>query len=282
MMVDAELIVAIHNIQKTLTRVLGSYKALSKALERFEKKDALERQDYLSDALTALNQTDLSLMGCADQKALLCEELETRYRGLRLQAHNLLMEGLKARIDNPAHMKIISDNPCVVYVHPLTLEVQFDAAKATWTYAHETLATTSLDPEEIMAMHAQLLDAFRATRIDSAQFFACCKMAYEMLLIKNHLRYEDRVNIVDLLTPLAWLWPEDRQGKKGMNALPRYILAYQLQKLRADHHLQHQNVRLDLGAATGGTTRNKNHVLYIPQGPTEGQYYLTICFRNTP
>ena len=279
-MVDDELIVAIQNIQKTLTRVLNGYKALSKSLERFEKKDALERQDYLAEALATLKTADLSIIGCADQKALLCRAIEDRHRALRLNAHHTLIEGLKGIIENPAHLKIISDNPCVIYIHPLTLEVQFDAAKATWTYAHEPLATTSLDPGEIMASHAQLLDAFRATRIDSAQFFNCCRMAYEMLLIKNGLRHEERVNIVDLLTPIAWLWPEAQQGKKGMTSLPRYILAYQFQKLRADHMLQSQNLRIDLGAATGGTTRNKNNVLYIPQGATEGQYYLSICFRN--
>ena len=279
-MVDDELIVAIQNIQKTLTRVLNGYKALSKSLDRFEKKDALERQDYLAEAIATLKTADLSIIGCADQKAILCRALEDRHLALRLNAHHNLLEGLKKIVENPAHLKIISDNPCVIYIHPLTLEVQLDAAKATWTYAHETLATTSLDPNEIMASHAQLLDAFRAIRIDPAQFFNCCRMAYEMLLIKNNLRREERVNIVDLLTPLAWLWPEAQQGKKGLSALPRYILAYQFQKLRADHLLQSQNMRIDLGAATGGTTRNKNNVLYIPQGATEGQYYLTICFRN--
>ena len=282
MLLDEELITAIQNMQKSLTRVLNGYKALSKAFERFEKSDALERQDYLADAISALKAADLSIIGCADQKTLICKSLEERHRTLRLNAHHRLIDGLKAKLEHPEHMKLISDSPCVIYIHPLTLEVQFEAAKATWTYAHETLATTSLDPDEIMKSHTQLLDTFRATRIDSAQFFACCKMAYEMALIKNGLRREERVNIVELLTPLAWLWPEAQQGKKGMTALPRYILAYQLQKLRADHLLQNQNVRIDLGAATGGTTRNKNNVLYIPQGTTEGQYYLTICFRNAP
>ena len=277
---DDELILNFQTMQKTLKRVLDSYKALTKSLEKLEKKDALSRQDYLADTLNALKTADLSIIGCADRKDILCKELEERLRDLRLNAHRTLITGLTERVANPAHMKLVSDNPLVIYVHPLTLEVQFDACKATWTYAHEALDTTSLDPDEIMAAHAARLDIFRATRIDSAHFFSLCRQAYEMAIIKNNLKSGDRVDLVDLLTPLAWLWPAEQSSKKAFSPLPKYILAYQLQKLRSDKMLQNNGFRIDLGAATGGTTRNKNNVLYIPHSSIEGQYYLSICFRK--
>ena len=249
---DAELISTLQTMQKSLKRALEGYRTLAKALERMDREAALERQDYLSDAVAAIRAADLSVLGCADQK----------------------------RVENKAHMKMVSDNPLVVYIHPLTLEVNFEAAKCTWTYAHETLSTVSLAPEEIMAEHAHLVDAFRAARIDSAQFFTICHKAYEMALIRAGQKPTERVDIVELLTPMAWLWPETHAGKKGMAQLPRYLMAYQLQKLRSDRMLQQNGLRLDLGAATGGTTRNKSGVLYIPQGASEGQYYLSICFRE--
>ncbi len=280
MIEDSELVLSFQAMQKTLKRVLDSYKSLSKALEQFNKKDALARQDYLSEALTAIKNADLSIIGCADRKDTLTRELEDRLRALHLNAHRTLVTGLADHVENQAHMKIVSDNPLVIYVHPLTLEVQFDNYKATWTYAHEPLATTSLDPAEIMATHAELLDAFRAARIDSNQFFTLCRQAYEMAAIKNGVKFGERVNLVDLLTPLAWLWPDDQKGKKGFTTLPKYLFAYQLQKLRADKLLQNGDVRIDLGAATGGTTRNKNNVLYVPHSSVEGQYYLSICYRH--
>lgn len=280
MTADEELILNFQTMQKTLKRVLDSYKALSKSLEKLEKKDALLRQDYLADALNTIKNADLSIIGCADRKDILCKELEERLRTLRLNAHRALITGISERVANPSQMKIVSDNPLVIYVHPLTLEVQFDACKATWTYAHETLDTTSLDPDEIMAAHAARLDIFRASRIDSAQFFSLCRQAYEMAIIKNNLKSGDRVDLVELLNPLSWLWPNDLSSKKSLAPFPKYILAYQLQKLRADKLLQNNGYRIDLGAATGGTTRNKNNVLYIAHSSVEGQYYLSICFRK--
>ncbi len=274
------LLVTLQTMQKSLKRVMDSYKALSKALDRFDKNEALDRQDYLGDAIAALKTTDLTLIGCADQKELVCRGLEDRLHSLRLNAHRALVTGLTELVENKNHIKIISDNPLVIYVHPLTLEVNFETAKAKWTYAHEDMATTSLDPKEIMSVHADLLNTFRALRIESSQFFGICHMAYQMALIRNGLKIGDRVDIVELLAPLSWLWPDTPSSKKSAFQLPRYLLAYQLQKLRGDKMLQANGLRLDLGAATGGTTRNKSNVLYVPQGATEGQYYLTICFRS--
>lgn len=279
---DAELLTTLQTMQKSLKRVLDSYKAVTKALDKFDKNDALKRQDYLDDALSTLKTADLSIIGYADQKTLICGELEERLHAIRQNAKRNLITGLSEHVDmaNKAHFKILSDSPLVIYIHPLTLEVNFEAAKAKWTYAREELVTTSLDAKEIMSAHAEILESFRATRIDSAQFFTACKMAYEMTLIKRGLKQGERVDIVELLTPIAWLWPEPQCGKKGMTQLPRHIMAYQLQKLRAEKMISQNGIRVDLGAATGGTTRNKANVLYVPHSSTDGQYYLSICFRE--
>ena len=277
---DHALLAAIQATAKSLQKTLSSYKALTKALERLDKPSTLSRQDYLAEAYAALQSADLWLLGCGEQKNAIAEAIDHKLRTLRSTAHHALLSGLEACLENPGHMRIISDNPLVLFVHPLTLEVQFEQSRAQWTYAHEPLQTTSLDPKEIMGAHAQILDAIRDTRIDSGQFFSCCKKAYDMALIKDGIAMGSRVDLVELVAPLAWLWPLDRRAKKNFAVLPRHILAYQLQKLRADKMLQVQGWRMDLGSATGGTTRNKANVLYIPQGPTEGQYYLSICFRQ--
>ena len=276
---ESELLIAIQATSKALNKVLTGYKSLSKALEKLEDAKSLERQDYVGDALEQLKQNDLGPLGCGESQAAIVETLTNRLRDLRANAHHDMVVGLtKGMSDKPEQMKVLSDIPLVIYLHPLTLEVQFEQKKAVLTYAHEALATTSLDPDEILKTRAELLDVFRASRIDSSRFWEICRLAYDMVLLKNGQPAGSRVDIVELLPPLSWLWPNAAALKKNTQ-FPKYLLAYQLQKLRSDRMLQYQNLRLDLGTATGGSTKNKANVLYIPMGASEGQYYLSICFR---
>lgn len=276
---ESELLLVLKTTAKSVNKVLTSGKSLVKSLEKLDGAKALERQDYVSDALESLKTVDLSIYGCGAQQKEMVMALEQRLRSLRANAHHLLLAGLKKGVEKPENLRILSDNPLVVYVHPLTLEVQFEQAKATWTYAHESLAVTSLDPEEILSFHKSILDNFRALRVDSQTFWGVCKLAYEMVLLKHGQQMGSRVDIVELLAPLGWLWPNASSLKKGAG-FPRYLLAYQLQKLRSDGLLQNRGFRLDMGTATGGSTRNKANVLFVPMGISEGQYYLSICFRQ--
>ena len=277
---DSDLLIAIQTTAKALNKVLNGYKSLAKALEKLDSDKALERQDYVADAVDALKANDLNLVGCGESQSDIKQALSTKLRDLRANAHHNLVTGLaKGMADKTDHMKIVSDSPLVIYLHPLTLEVQFEQKKATLLYAHEPLANTSLDPDEILKTRAELIEVFKASRIDSSRFWDACYLAYEMVMLKNGQPAGSRIDIVELLPPLAWLWPNAAALKKN-TGLPKYLLAYQLQKLRADKMLQHKNLRLDLGSATGGSTKNKANVIYIPSGATEGQYYLSICFRQ--
>ena len=276
---ESELLTALVEVVKSVNKVVSEGKALSKALEKLDSSKALLRQDYVADALESLKDNDLRVYGHGEQQKALVHELEKRLHALRVNAHRILIEGLTQCADKPEHMKIISDNPLVIYMHPLTLEVYFEQAKAVWTYAHEPLQNVSLDAGEIMTAHQALVDTFRASRVDSKQFWQLLKLAYDMVLLKQGQPAGTRVDIVELLPPLGWLWPSAVATKKG-SSFPRYLLAYQIQKLRADGLLQNKGVRLELGTATGGSTRNKANVLFIPMGATEGQYYLSICFRQ--
>ena len=42
--------------------------------------------------------------------------------------------------------------------------------------------------------------------------------------------------------------------------------------------LERRGRRISLGTATGGSTRNKRNVLFVPVSVTDGQYYLSIVF----
>ena len=264
---------------RTVNQVVAASKPIAKALDKMGDVASLNRQDYVADALNAIQHADLAPYGGADSYAALIRGLEDRLRTLRTTARQDLIAGLNATAPKPDQIKMVSDSPLVLYVHPLTLEVNFEQCKTTWSYAREPMAQSSLDPSDIWNVYGELLDQFRAARIDSKSFWQALKAAYDIVLLKDGKPAGERIDIVDVLVPMAWIWPHAVQLKK-VTQFPRYLLAYQIQKLRQDGLIAHNGYRLDLGTATGGSTKNKANVLFIPMGPTEGQYYLTMCFRR--
>lgn len=265
-------------MSKALNKLLTQYRTAGKALEKLDSAKSLARQDHLAGASAALRLVDLGVFGLADQQRDIAHAIDARLRVLRQNASSELLEGLNRCLPTPNQMKMLSDNPLVLYLHPLTLEVDFEQSKGVLLYAHEAIQTCPLVAEDIMAAHASILGEIRETRIEASAFFEACKMAYDMVRIKDGLGIAERIDIVDLLVPLGWIWP--KQSKKGLPALARHILAYQLNRLRVDNLQQHKGWRIELGAATGATTRNKSNVLFVPHAQTEGQYYLSICFRQ--
>ena len=276
---DAELWSALQQMSRTVNQVVAASKPIAKALDKMGDVASLNRQDYVADALNAIQHADLAPYGGADSYAALIRGLEDRLRTLRTTARQDLIAGLNATAPKPDQIKMVSDSPLVLYVHPLTLEVNFEQCKTTWSYAREPMAQSSLDPSDIWNVYGELLDQFRAARIDSKSFWQALKAAYDIVLLKDGKPAGERIDIVDVLVPMAWSWPHAVQLKKATQ-FPRYLLAYQIQKLRQDGLIAHNGYRLDLGTATGGSTKNKANVLFIPMGPTEGQYYLTMCFRR--
>lgn len=276
---DAELWSALQQMSRTVNQVVAASKPIAKALDKMGDVASLNRQDYVADALNAIQHADLAPYGGADSYAALIRGLEDRLRTLRTTARQDLIAGLNATAPKPDQIKMVSDSPLVLYVHPLTLEVNFEQCKTTWSYAREPMAQSSLDPSDIWNVYGELLDQFRAARIDSKSFWQALKAAYDIVLLKDGKPAGERIDIVDVLVPMVWIWPHAVQLKKATQ-FPRYLLAYQIQKLRQDGLIAHNGYRLDLGTATGGSTKNKANVLFIPMGPTEGQYYLTMCFRR--
>lgn len=276
---DAELWSALQQMGKTVNQVVAASKPLVKALDKLGDIASLNRQDYIADALRAIQQTDLTPYGGTEIYAGLVRTLEERLRTLRATARQDLLAGLNAAASKPDQIKMISDSPLVLYLHPLTLEVNFEQCRTTLSYAREPMAQPPLDAAEIWKTRDDLLEQFRAARIDSKSFWRALKTAYDIVLLKGGKSAGERVDIVDALVPMAWIWP-NAQALRKATPFPRYLLAYQIQKLRQDGLIVHNGWRLDLGTATGGSTKNKANVLFIPMGPTEGQYYLTMCFRR--
>lgn len=183
---------------------------------------------------------------------------------------------------NELKLQKVSDIPLVLYADPITFEIDFDRAKARILYGHDLIEESTVDADKLFTLRARALADMKEKSLESAEFFDRLHAAYRMVLAAQGLEEGARVDLVDVMLPLAMLiTPQKARRKKGVDALksyPRHQLAWQLSRLRRDSLLERNEMRLDLGAATGGSTKNKQDVLYIPLGASSGQYYGSIRF----
>jgi hypothetical protein len=200
------------------------------------------------------------------------------------QARQHLLTRLRdaAVADNISFEKL-SDNPTTLALQPFTVEIDWDNGRATLFYAREPIDDSlPLDAGAIMQQRAQSMKAIQAAAIPSERFFSLLKTSWQVTLTARGQAEDDRVDLVDLLGPLSLLCtpPDSWRNLKDrdLKPYPRYLFVYQLFRMRRDRALERDGWRLDLGAATGGSTRKKQNVLYIPTSPGDGQYYLTVRF----
>ena len=179
----------------------------------------------------------------------------------------------------------ISESPLVLFIKPLTFEVDFDAGGARMLYGHEQIDDLPIDAHRFLQDRQKVLEKSRRQLVDPSDFFDLLHQAYKMVLASEGLEYGARVDVVDVLAPLSLLRAGTKTlRKKGIDALepfPRYLLAMQLARQRRDGLLEKEGLRLDLGAATGGSTRNKEDVLFIPVGASSGQYSRSLRFERS-
>ena len=262
-------------------------KHLSKSANRLKKTTSLLNKFTKSknNDLNLISETISQLQGewenLAPENSIrtIHENLTKLQAQLRQNAHHNLLKALNEAATPNMKLKVLSDNPLTCYLHPLTVTADFERQKTILSYAKETIAESTLNVDTLFQDHEKALNEFRRLRIDSKTFITLLYKAYKMLTIKNNIPPDKHVDIVELIQPLSWIHPAINQiSKKTLPLLPKYILAYQLQKLRTDKCLEINNAKLNLGTATGASTKNKNSVLFIPFTDTEGQYYLSLAF----
>ncbi|QDG51718.1 hypothetical protein FIV42_13465 [Persicimonas caeni] len=217
------------------------------------------------------------------QRAELIEALGAEMKKLRIKARMAFMQKLEMLAEaQDIALEKLSEAPLVLFADPLTFEIDFDAGGARLLYGHEPICELPLDAKELLGAHQTTVEELERRTIPSEDFFDRLRAAYRMVLAADGTEKGDRVDLVDVLVPLSVLGLERKDWRnKGPGALepyPRHLLAWQLAKLRRDGVLERGGVRLDLGAATGGSTKNKQNVLYIPVGAKNGQYYGSLRF----
>jgi hypothetical protein len=243
----------------------------------------LERLDALAKHLPPLHDADLNGVGLGAAHRDLVTRLTAVLERLRLRARNTMLADLfRLAREQGIEALQLAQTPVAVLLAPMVAELDFDAGRASIQYAREEVQEASLDARGVLEARQKAMDRIRSAALDSAAFFEAIHRAYQMTLCARGLPPEARLDLVDLLGPLAMLrWgPEHWRASDLREAepYPRALLAYQLQRLRRDGLLEKDAWRIDLGTATGGSARDKRNVLFIPTTPTEGQYHLSIRF----
>lgn len=165
---------------------------------------------------------------------------------------------------------------------PFTVAVDFTKGRAELRYARLPVAEAELDPARVLEARSRALASLQAEALDPEVCFDRLLEAYRRVLASRGAAFGQRVDLVELLPEMAFLCQPEKfrhdPVRENFRPYGRVRLAWDLARLRAAGGLSRQGLRLSLGAATLGTTRQKDNVLYLESEPGRGQYYLTLWF----
>lgn len=257
--------------------------ALRKACKQLLSNKGPFEPGLLADQLAAFEKAPLDGGQLEAERTDLLDamaaRLERTRKALRMSAVGALY---RAAASAGLELRKVAEVPPTFFLAPVVVELDFEASSARILYAREVVTNTPLDPAAVLAGRREVMASIRQGALDSPDFFDMLRRAYELVGQVRQVRPGGRVDLVDLMVPLAMLRAGVAKwrtlGDRKISPIPRHLLAYQLQRLRKDGLLEKDGVRLDLGVATGATTKKKRDVLFLPSPDGEGQYYLSIRF----
>ena len=264
-------------------RTARAIKPLDKALKELSRKETLDDVGALSKLAGGLRKAALpegELKGRVE--ALLSAvdaHLGDEERRLKLYfGRDLRDTAAKAGLP----FAPLTTDPPEFRLGLFTVAIDMPRRAAMLRYARVDLEKLALSPTAIVNAATQQGKRLEGRDFDAGRFFDQLLAAYQIHLHRRGEAFGARVDIVDLIAEVAFV----RQGKafyedpRPENFMPygRVQLAYDLARLRRAGKLSHRGFRLGLGAATGGSTRQKADVLYLEDERGSGQWYLSLRF----
>jgi hypothetical protein len=244
--------------------------------------DTLESPQKVKEACKVLEQSNPAAFGMdidfAELLAATATDQRERANERKVQFGRMLNESAESR---GLTCRMITTEPMEFSLPPFTVTVNLDQNLARIHYARLALEELPAKPDRITAALQKNLKMLE-TGWSSEQFFDALHHAYRMQLFEKKDREGERVVLAELLAGVALSFQSDKFRSDPVagnyHAYGRVRMAYDLSRLRRNGLLQRNGWRLNLGAATGSSTKNKKGVLYIEESPGQGQYYLTIWF----
>ncbi|MBQ7567320.1 hypothetical protein IJT17_00765, partial [bacterium] len=164
-----------------------------------------------------------------------------------------------------------------------TVLVHFAKGQAELQYCRMPLATAAVDAAQVIEAAQQAERLLNGGDFDAERCFADMLVAYKRRLVLEGKALGDRVNLVDLVPELAFLRQLEQKSKRrktgGSRPYDKVQFAWNLLRTWHElHGLECHGRRLNLGTATINSTKNKQNVLFLDEGGTHGQYYLSVWF----
>jgi len=255
---------------------------LHKALKKLTSADTLESPRKVKEACKQLEQSDPKAFGLDMDFTELFEATRAdqlrRAKERKIEFGRMLNESAAKQ---GFQCRVITTEPMEFSLPPFTVSVDFDQNLATINYARLALEELQARPDQIIAALQKNLKILEAGW-SSEEFFDALYDAYGLQLFEKKGCQGERVVLADLLASVALFFQSDKfradPVAANYRAYGRVQMAYDLSRLRRNGLLQRNGWRVNLGTATGSSTRNKKGVIYIEESPGHGQYYLTIWF----
>jgi hypothetical protein len=275
------LVASLEAVHAELSQQLKLLTGLKKGVELLRAKGALQRLDLLTESNEKLAEAVPSnehLSGAwSAMRELLREQEQLRRAGLRAELLTALSQ--RAQREEIA-FQLLSEHPLEVLLSPLVLSLDLDKGRGQLEYAREGLVEVESEVSAIFEARKKAMERLRKQATEAPVFFEHLVSAYRLTLLHQGKSFGEAVELVDLLLPLSLVSVETKRWRStSLAKLPemsRALFAYQLHRLRQQGLLEYKGQRIDLGTATGGSTKDKRNVLFIPVSPTEGQYYLSL------
>ena len=273
----------IKEAQDALDALARQLKAAGKLVDDLGRRDALADLAGVSDAVRKLERVNLPDGAPREHVSRLVTVLKAwlseKERHLRFHFGRDLREA--ATRAGVACAPLTTDPP-EFRLGLFTVGVDFSRRVAILRYARNDLATLPLNADAILEACQKQHAFLEGTRFDPGAFFEQFLAAYQVRLHRLGLSFGNRIDVVDLLGELAFLRqdPSFFENPRREDFIPysRVQLAYDLARLRRAGRLSHRGVRVALGSATGGSTRQKQRVLYLEDERGNGQWYLSVRF----
>ena len=176
----------------------------------------------------------------------------------------------------------LTSDPPEFRVGLLTVALDLARGAASIRYARHELERVAASVPEVIEACRRVIAGLEARPFDPEAAFRQLLAAYRMHLARTGQAMGARVELVDLLPDIAFAGQGERffeaPQRENFVTYSRTQLAYDLARLRRAGRLAGDGLRLTLGSATAGTTKNKARVLYLEDERGNGQYYLTLWF----
>ena len=175
----------------------------------------------------------------------------------------------------------LGDNPTTIGLGPFRVVLE-PGKDAQVKLGLEPISEVEASADAIFEAMQQTKALWDERTPPAPELFERIHDAYRVTCARTSTSPGERVALVDLLAPLSFVECDEEslrdQGIDAASAYPRHLLARQLTELNRRRHLEYEGVRLELGAATGGSTSDKSGVLYVQTSAERGQYFLSVRF----